>query len=154
MKREVTQGRDYLLSLREEQRELISLLLLSQRLRYDLLPSAIVYDKDQVQTSPTDVFSEKMIEVCSILDKIDKYTKEVEFHRYEALKIINRIENEKYRSILTLYYVQPVDRYQLPRWSDVARALQDTEGNVRLINWRALKVFDKIFTKYSKPIDM
>ena len=145
---EPKRGRDYLHSLREEQRELIDLLLLSQRLRYDLLPNAIVYDKDQVQRSPSDVFSEKMIEVCSILDKIDKYTKEVEYHRYEALNLINHIENPRYRSVLTLYYVQPVDRYRLPRWSDVARALESKEDQVRLTNWRALKVFDKIFTKY------
>ena len=99
-------------------------------------------------TTPSDVFSEKMIEVCSILDKIDDKTKELERNRYEALNLINHIENPKYRSVLTLYYVQPVDRYRLPRWSDVARALESEEGTVRLINWRALKLFDKIFTKY------
>lgn len=147
--KEPKKGRDYLHSLREEQRELINLLYLSQRLRYDLLPSAIVYDKDQVQTSPSDVFSEKIIEVCSILDKIDKYTREVEFHRYEALNLINRIQNPRYRSILTLYYVQPVDRYHLPRWSDVAKALETTEDNVRTGNWRALKAFDRVYTKNS-----
>lgn len=147
-KEQPKRGRDYLHELREEQRELINLLLLSQRLRYDLLPNAIVYDKDQVQRSPSDVFSEKMIEVCSILDKIDDRTKELERNRYEALNLINRIDNPKYRSVLTLYYVQPVDRYNLPRWIDVARALESEEGTVRLINWRALKVFDKIFAKY------
>lgn len=147
-------GREYLVDLRRQQRELINLLLLSKRLRLDLLPSAIVYDKDQVQTSPSDVFSEKMLEVCEILDKIDKYTKEVECNRYEALNLINKIENPKYRSILILYYVQPVDRYSLPRWADVAKALQDSEGNVRIANWRALKVFDKIFTKCYKPLDV
>lgn len=147
-------GREYLVDLRRQQRELINLLLLSKRLRLDLLPSAIVYDKDQVQTSPSDVFSEKMLEVCEILDKIDKYTKEVVCNRYEALNLINKIENPKYRSILILYYVQPVDRYSLPRWADVAKALQDSEGNVRLANWRALKVFDKIYTKCYKPLDV
>ena len=146
-KEQPKRGRDYLHELREEQRELINLLFLSQRLRYDLLPSAIVYDKDQVQKSPSDVFSEKMIEVCTVLDKIDKYTKQVEYHRYEALNLINRIQNPRYRSILTLYYVQPVDRYRLPRWADVARALESTEDNVRKANWRALKAFDRVFTK-------
>ena len=142
-------GREYLSDLRRQQRELINLLLLAKRLRYDLLPSAIVYDRDQVQTSPSDVFTEKMIAVCSILDKIDTYTKEVECNRYEALNLINRIDNPKYRSVLTLYYVQSVNGYKLPRWSDIAKALNDKEGNIRQINRRALKVFDKIFAKYS-----
>ena len=141
-------GREYLSDLRQQQRELINLLLLSKRLRLDLLPNAIVYNKDQVQTSPRDVFTEKMVEVCDLLDKIDQYTKSYEYNRYEALNLINHIDKPRYRSILTLYYVQPVDRYQLPRWADVANALEDTEGNVRLANWRALKVFDKIYTKY------
>lgn len=138
-------GKGYLRQIRAEQIELRTLIERSNALRWSLLPSAITYDKDKIQVSPSDVFSEKMVEACELMDVIDKHVNDLEHHRIEALNMINRIEQSQFRTVLTLYYVGLRDTGHLMRWDDVARAMCYGVENVKKLHGKALQSFNEIF---------
>lgn len=144
MKKKQT-GKMYLKQIRQEQIELRALVERSKALRWSLLPSAITYDKDQVQTSPSDIFSDRMVEACALMDVIDKHVDKLEHHRIEAINMINQIEQPQYRTVLTLYYIGLRDTGHLMRWDDVARDMCYGVENVKKLHGRALQAFNKVF---------
>ncbi len=76
-----------------------------ESLRYNLMPGAIRYDKDRVQTSPQDSMSE-------LFSRIDEYERELgeEYNKraqavIEIDEALNRMDKTKERTVLKEYYI-------------------------------------------------
>lgn len=96
---------DYLLRVRKLQRQIWLLCLRHDELQSCLLPAAIRYDKDVVQTSPEDKLSDVAAAVLDIEAKI----RQLQHHKARAIlevsTVIDKIDNETERAILNAYYV-------------------------------------------------
>lgn len=76
-----------------------------ESLRYNLMPGAIRYDKDRVDSSPQDNMSE-------LFGKIDAYERELEeeYHKKAAAVLLvddalNKMDDTKERIVLKEYYI-------------------------------------------------
>ena len=70
-----------------------------------LLPKAIVYDKDKVQTSPEDPMAKIVSEIADLERRMAEiqYTKSVRIN--EITKSINALESKEERTALTMRYI-------------------------------------------------
>lgn len=96
---------DYLLRVRKLQRQIWLLCLRHDELQSCLLPAAIRYDKDVVQTSPEDKLSDVAAAVLDIEAKIRQLQHYKARAILEVSAIIDKIDNETERAILNAYYV-------------------------------------------------
>ena len=96
---------DFLLQPRRTSYEIWRKSLKRQELESCLLPSAITYDKDQVQTSPDDQVSRIMAEV----DDLDRQIKELQQNRasqiLEVSRLIEQLNDPREVTILSAYFV-------------------------------------------------
>ena len=77
-------------------------------LELGLLPAAIRYDKDKVQTSPEDAIS-KIVAEINELEKEMALTQLAKRQQIEEIdKAINRLESEEQKTVLVLRYINRV----------------------------------------------
>lgn len=77
-----------------------------QRLRDSLSIAGISYDKDKIQTSPThDRFAEVFSKIDEEEEKLKRMKEDVASLRCNILNEIQQLDNEKYRRILNIIYV-------------------------------------------------
>ena len=138
----VAKAKKELQAVRAEQRELKILIEQSSALRWSLLPSAIDYNKDNIQTSPTDIFSEKMVEACELMRVIEKHAARLEHHKAQTMKNIQRMEDSNCRTVLMLYYLG--ESGKLYKWGEVAKKMNYSVDHTWKIHGRALKQYAKI----------
>lgn len=89
-----------------------------------LLPAAIRYDKDKVQTSPEDTMS-KIVAKITDLEKrmaIVQHTKSVRIE--EIAKVINALESDEERTALTMRYINRKSVF------DIAEAMGYSEKRI------------------------
>ena len=76
-----------------------------ESLRYNLLPGAIRYDKDRVDTSPSD----QMQELFARIDEYERELSEARTNKVKAVlevdKALNKMGDTKERTILKEYYI-------------------------------------------------
>lgn len=132
-------AKQYLRSIRSEQREIRVLMELRESTYLSLLPPAIRYDKDRIQTSPMDAMPEKMSRVCELDTEIEQRLAELDAHRAEAFRLIQRLESEVGRSVLLLYYLRARKDGRAFTWSDVAKELQYSEDRIKHIHGKMLQ---------------
>lgn len=127
----------YLLQIRNADRELNDILLKIDYLRYKASGAgAIRYDKDRVQTSPSDMVCEAISEACDLADKLSR--------RHEVL-LDMRQHTEQVISSWGDNNAKCIDTYYLNRgsMSDVARICQCSSRHAYRIKSDALAEFSK-----------
>lgn len=104
-------------NIRSERKELISMLLHKEDVRLSLLPRAIDYSKDKVQSTPGD----PMISMMERLEKIEVQEKmcqdKILADIQTANDIINAMPTAEYRTIIRLRYI---DGDRPMHWQDIA----------------------------------
>lgn len=117
-------------NIRDIKNEITVLDKKEQYLELSMLPGAIRYDKDKVQTTPED----PMLKFAEQISEIEELRKV----RYEKLlkqnivaeTILNKMRTPKYRTLLFLRYIEGGVQYRYS-WSEVALNLGYDEQYVR-----------------------
>lgn len=130
-------AKNLLFDVRNEQKEIIILRGQIEEAELALLPSAIRYDRDKVQTSPDDP-------MIRMMEKVEKYQELLRLHlesiyekRQLAIRIIRRLDDTAERQILELYFLSA----SRPTLSQVGEVVGYSRAQTYRIYRRAL---DKI----------
>lgn len=102
---ELKEAYDYLLSARRISDEIWRKDLRRQELRACLLPAAVTYDKDRVQTMPEDSMAKVMAEVADLDSQIVELQKRRALRILELSELIDRLEDSREAAILDAYYL-------------------------------------------------
>ncbi len=108
-----------------------------EQLRVMMLPGAIRYDKDSVQSSPKD----PMLEFAEKIDALERQLKAQEKDYLEAYELaehtIKSLEEPRYVNILSLRYLAGYDHIR------IAKLTGYTEGHVYKLQREAQKKLDR-----------
>ena len=137
-------AKTYLRSIRSEQREIRTLSEMRENIYWSLFPPAVRYDKDKVQTTPDDMVSKRMSRVCELDREIEKRIAELDAHRAEAFRMIQKIDGDNERAVLLLYYFHTRKNGRAYTWGDVAKAMKYSEDGVKKIHGKALIQFNEL----------
>lgn len=74
-------------------------------LRYTLMPSAIRYDMDKVQTSPIDALPDRMAQISELEDKLMEMNQIYQIEINDIIKACNEMGKEPEKTILMMQYV-------------------------------------------------
>lgn len=96
---------DYLMQIRKKEYAIKRKALQCEELRGCLLPGAIRYDKDKVQTSPTDKTSEIILKVVDLEAEIEELKREKGLLIIEIGDAIERLPDDTEKTVLTEFYV-------------------------------------------------
>lgn len=96
---------DFLLSPRRIADEIWRKDIRRKELRACLLPAAITYDKDQVQTSPDDQVSRIMAEVADLDRQIQELQQNRASQILEVSEMIEQLDDPREVTILSAYFV-------------------------------------------------
>lgn len=96
---------EFLLQIRVLERTIWRLTMKRDELQSCLLPSAIRYDLDKVQTSPEDRLAEIAGEVLEIERKLRTLRERKACLVIEISAAIDRLEDDREKTILTAYYI-------------------------------------------------
>lgn len=78
-----------------------------------LLPKAITYDGDKVQTSPSDMMSELAGNVLDLDKEIEQLIKSKQHHIERLYNDIAQLEDEIERIVLAGYYIEEMTMYDI-----------------------------------------
>lgn len=103
----------FLNSIRKIENEIVKLQLQHDELQSCLLPKAITYDGDRVQTSPED----KMLEIASRVIDIEKEIRDLKQRKAKRIVEVNnaiaRLDNDTEQVILLGFYVGRLSAYKI-----------------------------------------
>ena len=89
-----------------------------------LLPAAIHYDKDKVQTSPDDTMSKVISEIADLEKEMSRVLK-CKAQQVERIdKALKSLESEEERTALTMRYINRISV------SEIAEAMGDSEQRI------------------------
>ena len=97
--------KQFLYSIRDEYKEIEELKMRIEELGTSLLPQGIRYDKDRVQTSPTDMTTDRMSELGDYEAMLQRKLVRLNRRRMLAQIRINALNDSKQRQILDLYFL-------------------------------------------------
>lgn len=100
-----TNVKRFLYAVRDEQKEIAELEERIADLRASLLPSAIRYDKDSVQTSVSDTITDKMIKIAEYDALLDRKLARLYARRAKAQKLIDTLTDSLERQVLSIYFL-------------------------------------------------
>lgn len=140
----IEEVKKYFREIRQEQIEVLQILEMIERKESGLLPKAIVYRKDKVQTSPEDLLSKNEAEIADLTVLMRQKAAELRKRKLEAEKIIERIETSGEREIMRLYYLSLKKDFRLYRWEEVSAKLGYTMRHTLRLHVEAL---DQLITK-------
>lgn len=98
-------AKQYLYSIRDEQKEIEELKDRIFELEMSLYPKGIRYDKDKVQTSPQDRMSETMAISVDYQKMLQDKLHNLIDRRKEAQLLIDRLQKSYERQILDIYFL-------------------------------------------------
>jgi DNA-directed RNA polymerase specialized sigma subunit len=96
---------EYLMQIRRAELSIRRLEMKAAALRTCLLPNAIRYDKDRVQTSPEDKLAEIMADIDGLERDIIQRKEEKAGLIQEITGAIDRLEDEREKTVLTGFFV-------------------------------------------------
>lgn len=121
-----TDAKTFLRKIRTERREIAILENKIKAKRFELLPGAIRYDTDKVQTSPKDRLSELVAELNNYEDKLKELAVRMYRNQTIAIDAIARIPSSEQRQVMEIYYLSNNN----PTWDDVADELSYSRRSV------------------------
>ena len=132
--------------IRTEQSEINHLSRMIKQEELLLLPKTIVYDKDKVQTSPEDKFSEVCAKISDMQEELERSIFDLKTKQAKAEKIIRLLEDPDEREVMRWYYMT-TDNGRLLTWQDVAIRMNYYRSHIFRIHGNALVHLAKVETK-------
>lgn len=115
----VNEIKEFFRQIRKEQREIIHLTQLIKEEETNLLPKAIVYDKDKVQVSPEDRFSEICSRISDMQEELGESIAALKTKQIKAEQMIRTLDDPDEREVMRWYYLS-VKGNRLYTWREVA----------------------------------
>lgn len=107
--------------IRSEEIELYHIKEQRDTLRNSLLPAAIRYDRDKVQTSPADHMLEVVTNLNEIDGKLAKRAAVLSRHINLAHEIVSEMVTPECQELIELRYLDRWESFRMPmRWTDIA----------------------------------
>lgn len=98
--------KQYLYSIRDEQKEIKILNDRLEELESSLMPQAIQYDTERVTTSPTaDALPMAIERINECAAKLKEKIRELNDRRYNAVRIIGQLSDSRERATLTSFFL-------------------------------------------------
>lgn len=109
-------GKEFLFSIRREQKEIEELKNRIYETEQSLLPGAIRYDRDKVQISPDDPMADVFSEIDTYRSQLHDKMIDLVKRRETAQIFIDKLDNSYERQVLGMYFLS----VRRTRLSDVA----------------------------------
>lgn len=97
---------DFLMQIRRKEIIIRRKEMQRDELRACLLPGAVRYDRDKVQSTPTD----KMSDVMARVDELEREIEQLKLEKARAIieisDIIEKLDNDKEKAVLTAFYIK------------------------------------------------
>lgn len=100
-------AREYFKQIKREQIEIVQLQEKIDTAEASLLPKAIRYDLDKVQTSPEDPMYDVLAEIEEYKKEMLKRTHRLILRRRKAIRMLDQLSDTRQRQALFLYYLDP-----------------------------------------------
>ncbi len=97
---------EYLNGIRWVSLKILRLTARKNELESCLLPAAIRYDRDKVQTSPEDPMSKILSKVAELEEEIYKANLEKASKIVEISRVIGKLDRPEEKTVLTLYFIE------------------------------------------------
>lgn len=132
-----TEIKNFFRQIRKEQNEIAHLAMLIQQEETMLLPKAIVYDKDKVQVSPEDKFSDICARISDMQEELGESIVKLKAKQMTAERMIRKLSDPDEREVMRWYYMTLYDNRPLT-WQDVAIRMNYYRRHVIRIHGNAL----------------
>lgn len=132
-----TEIKNFFRQIRKEQNEIAHLAMLIQQEETMLLPKAIVYDKDKVQVSPEDKFSDICARISDMQEELGESIVKLKVKQMTAERMIRKLSDPDEREVMRWYYMTLYDNRPLT-WQDVAIRMNYYRRHVIRIHGNAL----------------
>ena len=132
-----TEIKNFFRQIRKEQNEIAHLAMLIQQEETMLLPKAIVYDKDKVQVSPEDKFSDICARISNMQEELGESIVKLKAKQMTAERMIRNLSDPDEREVMRWYYMTLYDNRPLT-WQDVAIRMNYYRRHVIRIHGNAL----------------
>lgn len=132
-----TEIKNFFRQIRKEQNEIAHLAMLIQQEETMLLPKAIVYDKDKVQVSPEDKFSDICARISDMQEELGESIVKLKVKQMTAERMIRNLSDPDEREVMRWYYMTLYDNRPLT-WQDVAIRMNYYRRHVIRIHGNAL----------------
>lgn len=103
---ELNETYDFLMQIRRKEIIIRRKEMQRDELRACLLPGAIRYDRDKVQSTPTD----KMADIIVRVDELDREIERLKLEKAQAIieisDVIEKLGNDKEKAVLTAFYIK------------------------------------------------
>lgn len=103
---ELNETYDFLMQIRRKEIIIRRKEMQRDELRACLLPGAVRYDRDKVQSTPTD----KMADVIVRVDELDREIEQLKLEKAQAIieisDVIEKLDNDKEKAVLTAFYIK------------------------------------------------
>ena len=97
---------DFLMQIRRKEIIIRRKEMQRDELRACLLPGAVRYDCDKVQSTPTD----KMSDIMARVDELDREIEQLKLEKAQAIieisDVIEKLDNDKEKAVLTAFYIK------------------------------------------------
>ena len=130
--------KDFFRKIRKEQNEIAHLSAMIKSEELALLPKAIVYDKDKVQVSPDDKFSEVCAKISDMQEELGMSIMRLKEKQIRAELMIRNLEDPDEREVLRWYYLTLYENRPLT-WQQVAIRMNYYRRHVIRIHGNALQ---------------
>ena len=134
----VNEIKDFFRKIRKEQNEIAHLSAMIKNEELALLPKAIVYDKDKVQVSPDDKFSEVCAKISDMQEELGMSIMRLKEKQIRAELMIRNLEDPDEREVLRWYYLTLYENRPLT-WQQVAIRMNYYRRHVIRIHSNALQ---------------
>lgn len=131
--------KQFLYSVRDEQKEIEELTERIYEMHMSLLPSGIRYDTDKVQTSPTDTLTEYETKIADYSMMLDKKKDLLIKRREKAQGMISQLPDSRERQVLDIYFLS----VKRPSMRDVAAMLNYSQRQTYRFYVSALEHLEK-----------
>lgn len=135
--------KDYFKQIRREQLEIEHLAQMIQKEELTLLPKAVTYDRDRVQTSPENILDASMAEIAEMQGELQRSIIILKSKRAQGEAYIIKLDDADEREVMRYYYIDSIGS-RLFTWEEVAKAMNMSMRSVFRIHGNALVNLSKI----------
>lgn len=129
--------KDYFRQIRREQFEIIHLTEMIKSEEQSLLPSAIRYDREKVQTSPEDVLSKSVAKITELEREYAESLVTLKSNKANAEAMLKDLDNPDEREVMRWYYMSFNGRHPFT-WDDVAVRMAYTKRWILKLHGNAI----------------
>lgn len=119
-------ARQYLYNVRSQWKEIENLQQRAEALRASLLPAAIRYDKEKVQTSSGDPTSDKMAALVDCSHDLEERSRRLAEDQRRAQDMIDTLDDTRERQVLEFYFLSIPPRSMIQTAREVGYSREHT----------------------------